>query len=833
MRSHWRIVCALIVLLAPPMARAEPAPFDLAGPQLTIRVTHAGVTLPISETPNLQVGDQLAIKADLPPGQSAHYLLVAAFLRGATNPPPKDWFHRAETWTKKGGEGLKLTVPPDAQQALVFLAPQTGGDFKTLVEAVRGRPGAFVRASQDLNEASLERSRLDTFLAAVRKINETDPDRLKAVSPLLARSLTIKLNPDCLQKASEQQASCLMQGQDALVLNDGHSNSIVQALTSGETAELVQELSVTPQARYGFYSPYIGAVMDMARIMDSMRTAQYQYIPALATAKDDRLSLSLNTPPSFHDPKSVLVAALPAIEPPQPPPLRPVDPKAAYCAAKPKLVLPVEGAPLAFSTAYAHDMVLRISMKSGKTIDAPVKADAEQGGFVADTAAINSGEAGESLEGFLHGEWGFAPFDGPRFRLQIARTQSWTLADGDQASLIVGRDDTVRLKAPDAVCVEGVTLKPADGEPKPVDWKFTQPGELSITVPLKDAQPGAVTLLVKQYGVAQPQAVPLEAFAQAGHFERFTYHAGDLAGVLKGARLDEVAKLTFRGIAFKPGNLTTVGGVDELALASDDPSSISKLKPGEAATAKVALKDGRTVDLKVKIEPPRPSVALIDKSIQAVQTGAVHLASKDEVPLGATLIFSIRAQEPARFTDGAKIEVGTQDQSATTTLTLTNGLFPEDSKVAVATLDTGKMFSPSTFGPLQFRFVNNEGASDWLPLASLVRVPKIRSLACPPQHDRPCELVGSDLFLIDSISNDPGLDHALKVPEGFTGSALPAPRPVEGRIYVRLRDDPSVANPVVIPTTGRQSAFGASRGAAKPSASSPEATVKPVSKPLN
>jgi hypothetical protein len=564
-----------------------------------------------------------------------------------------------------------------------------------------------------------------------------------------------------------------------------------------------------------------------------MRTAQYQYIPALATAQDDRLSLTLNTPPSFHDPKSVLVAALPAIEPPQPPPLRPVDPKAAYCAAKPKLVLPVEGAPLAFSTAYAHDMVLRISLAGGKTIDAPVKADAEQGGFVADTSAISPGDIGDSLEGFLHGEWGFAPFDGPRFRLQIARAQSWTLADEDQASLIVGRDDAVHLKAPDAVCVEGVTLKSADGEAKPIDWKLTQPGELSVTVPLKDAQPGGVTLLVKQYGAAQPQAVPLEAFAQAGHFERFTYHAGDLSGVLKGARLDEVAKLTFRGVTFKPGNLTTAGGVDELSLASEDPLSIGKLKLGETATAKVALKDGRTVDLKVKVEPPRPSIALIDKSIQAVQTGAVHLAGKDEVPLGATLTFSIRAQEPARFADGARIEVATQDQSAATTLTLTNGLFPEDSKIAVATLDTGKAFSPSTFGPLQFRFVNNKGASDWRPLASLVRVPKIHDLVCPVQHDRPCELAGSDLFLIDSLSNDPGLDHALKVPEGFTGSALPVPRPVEGRIYVRLRDDPSVTNTVVFPTVGRRSAPGGSKGPTKPSASSPEPTVKPVSKPLD
>ena len=63
---------------------------------------------------------------------------------------------------------MTITVPEGAQQVLVFLAPETGGDFRTLVNAVQGRPGSFVRASQDLNQAMLDRSRLDTYLAGVR-----------------------------------------------------------------------------------------------------------------------------------------------------------------------------------------------------------------------------------------------------------------------------------------------------------------------------------------------------------------------------------------------------------------------------------------------------------------------------------------------------------------------------------------------------------------------------------------------------------------------------------------------------------------------------------------
>ena len=82
-------------------AWADAAPFDLAGPKLEVKVTRAGKTLPIAEVPNLAAGDRVWIKADLPAGQSAHYLMVAAFLRGSTNPPPENWFFKQETWDRK------------------------------------------------------------------------------------------------------------------------------------------------------------------------------------------------------------------------------------------------------------------------------------------------------------------------------------------------------------------------------------------------------------------------------------------------------------------------------------------------------------------------------------------------------------------------------------------------------------------------------------------------------------------------------------------------------------------------------------------------------------
>lgn len=203
----------VLALSAAGVAVAGSSPFDLAGPNLTIEVTHAGVTLPISETPNLSAGDQISIKAELPASKSEHYLLVTAFLRGPINPPPTSWFQEDKTWDSKNRNGLTVTVPKGALQALVFLAPKTEGDYKTLVNTVRSRPGAFVRAAQDLDQAALDRSRLDAFLAAIHEINRSNPDELKTISPTLAHSLGIKLNSGCLEQATDMQAPCLTQGQ--------------------------------------------------------------------------------------------------------------------------------------------------------------------------------------------------------------------------------------------------------------------------------------------------------------------------------------------------------------------------------------------------------------------------------------------------------------------------------------------------------------------------------------------------------------------------------------------------------------------------------------------
>ena len=122
----------------------------------------------------------------------------------------------------------------------------------------------------------------------MRTINASDPSKLKDVAPLLARSLGMKLTTNASTECRSCRRRASTQGQEALILNDGHSESIVEALTAGPAGDLAMQLSYTPQVNYGFYSPYIGSVMDIARILDTFHTAQYQYIPALATQQGER-----------------------------------------------------------------------------------------------------------------------------------------------------------------------------------------------------------------------------------------------------------------------------------------------------------------------------------------------------------------------------------------------------------------------------------------------------------------------------------------------------------------------------------------------------------------
>ncbi len=803
-KSFFRCFHLLIVLLVGTgAAHADTAAFDLSGPRVEMRVTRNGKTLPISAVANLQPGDRLWIHPDLPDGQSVHYLLIVAFLRGSTNPPPENWFTRLETWTKQAREeGIVVTVPEEAQQALLFLAPETGGDFGTLRSAVRGRPGVFVRASQDLNQASLDRSRLAKYLSEIRETSDSDPKELQARSVLLARTLNIKVDPACFSKPEEEQASCLTQNSDQLILNDGHSQSMVAALTSGPSSDLIGSLSAAPLAGGGFYSPSVGAVVDITRILSNIHTAEYQYIPALALPKQDQLNLKLNNPPSFHNPKSVIVVGLPAVEAAQLPPLRPVNTEEVFCLQMPSLVLPVEGAPLVFSTDIAHEFTLHLQSKSGSSIDLPAKPDAARGGFLIDAHALSAGKLDSQVGGMLRGHWGFETFDGPSFHLQTAQPAKWTIPSTDRSALIVGRDDALHLQSDCAACVSQVTAQDDKEKNLNATWKLLKPDELEVQVPLKDEAAGPVKIMVKQFGLAQPDELPLHAYAEAAHLDRFTINAGDQQGILRGTRLDEVDAFELNGIHFVPAKLTRADQTDELDLSTPNPAPAAALQSDEKLMAHVALKDGRVLDLQTTVEPPRPKVTLISKSIQPGPTpSAIRLGNHDELPQDGRISFFLKTEIPENFQRSEKIEVATADDPSGVVLSLADGnLMLQDSKTVLAVLDPLKSFGPSAFGALRFRAVGADGGKgDWQPLANLVRLPSLKEIRCPDSPDQQCKLSGTNLFLIDSVASDSQFTHTISVPAGSVDSTLTVPRPNGTLLYIKLRDDSSTVDAVVLP----------------------------------
>jgi hypothetical protein len=557
------------------------------------------------------------------------------------------------------------------------------------------------------------------------------------------------------------------------------------------------------------------------------------------------MSLTLNTPPSFHEPKSVLVAALPAIEQAQPPPLHAVNPKDIYCARRDSLVLPVEGAPLVFSTEYAHHTSLRLTGPNGEVLDLPATADAVRGGFLIDTSALATASLADRVQGSLHGSWGFEKFDGPRFQLVNTRAQPWTRSPTDDGALIVGRANTIHLQASSVACIDRIMVKDPAGKELQVEWSPVKSNEVEISLPLQQAEAGPMTLFVSQFGAKDAQPLELQLFPEAGKLESFTIHAGEAQGVLKGSRLEEVASLSIKGLEFVPvasasspetGAMTmalkpvaalasgssapaaasgaTTASAASAAATSTPPASASatsaaatnapsatapatSLKQGETSKARVTLRDGRVSMVNVSVTAPRPSVDLLGKSVQLARgdDSNVQLASQDQLPQDAQLTFSVRAKVPATFGRDASIEIATEDEAFASTLSLANrGLTLADARVAVANIDPAKAFGASAFGRLKFRVVAGGVAGDWLPLVTLVRLPDLQALQCPAESEKACKLTGANLFLVESFSADPAFKAPVPVPEGFPGRALPVPHPSKSGLYLRLRDDPSVIN---------------------------------------
>ncbi|WP_197413967.1 hypothetical protein [Terracidiphilus gabretensis] len=802
----------------------DPVKFDLAGPKVDVQVERGGMKLPIAQVPNLLAGDKLRIKADLPSTQSNHLLLIVAFLRGTTNEPPEDWFHEIETWDKKTAEGTVITVPQGAEQALMFIAPETGGDFKTLRGAVRGRPGLFIRADAGLNEATFEQQRIQRYLAAMKKVDSKDPKVIADRSSKLAVTLDLKPNPDCFKQPVEQQVICLTQGSVPVLLNDGHEMSVTEALSSGTAQDLASNASYTPQAGLGLYSAYVGVIVDVVHIVNLMKTAQYQYIPALSLPEGSTLNLKLNAPPSFLNPKSVIVIALPAVQAAKLPPLKPSNADEVSCLKNPKMVMAIEGAPLVFSTSLAHDMVLHLN-RTGAAVDLPLEADADQGGLVvatdkerkplddvmakANDAARPQGKMGSSTDlvitGTVEGFWGFDHFEGPTVNLQQVNGKDWKIA-GD-TKLMAGQDNKLTLIGNGTACVEHIALSPAQGakdakdvnvkyEPAKEDGGKLQKDTLALSVSLKSVEPGGYSLGIKQFGDENLEHVSLTAYNANIKLDAFTIHAGDQTAVLTGKGLGSVVSLDLDGQTFTPA-----AGSDEATAHLEAKAAVT---PKDGDEAKVKLKDGRVLPVKVTAAAARPGLTLVSMNASQAEEGGtfkVVLSGKDEIPLHGKLTFVITTKDV--FPRTQKIEVATANERAKTMLSLAdNNLVLQDDHTAVVTLDPLKAFGQSAFGPLAMRPIAADGSmGDWTRLGILVRTPEISEIKCTTTDAATCAVSGKNLFLVQSFGAGKDFAKSADVPSGFAQDEFAVPTPADGvTLYLKLRDDPGAAAVVKLPT---------------------------------
>ncbi|HZY73603.1 MAG TPA: hypothetical protein VFE22_10900 [Edaphobacter sp.] len=851
-RHLFYLEVAFALLVACPALFAQGAArFDLTGPKVEIHVTRDGKTLPIASVPNLQAGDKLWIHPDLPPTQSVHYLLVICFLRGTTNPPPDSWFIKVQTWNQKvREEGTTVYVPDEAQEALLFLAPETGGDFSTLRSAVRGRPGVFVRASQDLTEAGFEQARIEKYLAEMRQVPPSDPKALLEHSNLIARTLNLRPNEDCFNRPVEQQYTCLTQTGTQMLLNDGHGETIVSSLTNSETQQLINTASYTSIGGGGAYSAYVGAIVDLVHIMGGLHTAQYQYIPAIAFPQGESLNLRLNTPPSFHNPKSVIVIGLPAIQPSTPPPLRPANANHITCLLQPSVVLPVEGAPLVFSTAFAHDIVLHVKGPDGEK-SLPLVPDSYRGGLAlapetttrkilttASTAkptpepasmsqSKSSGTDAGTVTGTITGMWGFDSFTGPTMQLQTVPGKDWKLAT--DKVLIAGRENHLSLSSTGTACVQSITLNAPSGA-QAAYWKLAdKPKTIDVKVSLKSIDPGALHLAVHQYGEPKPDMVAAETFSEPATLTSLKYYAGDTSTLLSGTNLDQVKQLDLKGLIFTPvangadNDTGQTSSESRLLLSLPENAKSPKLHSGDDLTASVTLKDGRVLSMPVNVAPARPTITLLNKRIGQTTDGTIRLKDPNDLPANQQLIFSLKSS--SSFPRTGKIEISNADDSLHTMLDVASGtLVLQNHHTLVGTLDPLKAFGTSAFGPLRLRAVTPDGiAGDWIPLITLVRLPTIDNVHCPADASQPCTVAGTGLYLVDSIATDADFTNPTEVPEGFIGTSLSLPRPSKSGFYLRLRDDPAAANTVTAPIIIQKAAPVAQKAPPPPEKMEPSA----------
>ena len=342
--------------------------------------------------------------------------------------------------------------------------------------------------------------------------------------------------------------------------------------------------------------------MDVVRLTTALRTPEYQYIPALAVPHVGPPQPEAECR-SFVSQSQVGAGDWTAFGEKRPSclRLRPVDPKSVDCLSNSLLVLPVEGAPLVFSTKLAHGMILHVWSKSGKSLDLPAKADAASGGFVVDNHSVKNDELSSEMSGTVRGQWGFESFEGPTFPLRTSRSvEVDALPPLIKARWSWAATTTCICNPMQPHAYRTSPLRTLRQEAQD-EQKVVSPNEVQIEMPLKDVTPGPLKMQVKQFGLAKPDEVSLHSTPKPRSWTASSSMPATARACLKGTRLDEVASVELNGIHFTPAGLNRVNNEDELHLTASTTADMSGVSADQKQSAKVSLKDGRTLELAITV----------------------------------------------------------------------------------------------------------------------------------------------------------------------------------------------------------------------------------------
>lgn len=784
MRSLKTLFGLLILLTAGSLfARADDVRFDLNGPTVNVTVTRAGRTLPIAQVPNLLPNDQLQLQTNLPLTQSNHLLLIVVFLRGTTNEPPDDWFTAVQTWKPAGQRPIRVTVPDGAQRVLLFVAPETGGDFDSLRSVVKNNPGLFLRASDSLFKASLEQQRIERYLSGMQAVAAEDETVVAARSAKLASALLLKPNADCFKQPVEDQVDCLTQASAPMLLDSGGNTSVSSAISTGASSDFINEAS---QNDGGVYSAYVGTIVDLVHLIGLMHTAQYRYIPALTLPNGATLNTRLNAPPSFSNPKSVIVIALPPIRPSRIPDLHLEHDNQIFCLRNPALVLPLRGSKALYSTTFAHDLYLDFG---GPGRSVPLTLDVVAGGLLLDRSHLMPPPINQPnipfLKATVRGKWGYDNFEGPTLTFQRVGGSDWKLVGAE--SLLARRKAQVQLQGNATACLRSVLLiLPGKDAVSISATPATDSTPITLTLPLDKNEPGTYAVQLLQYGNTSPVTLPIHTYAESGAHVTAAYLSPDQQTItLLGTEATSIRTITVGNAIFHP--VDTPSADNDVEFRIQAPVALH-------ATEKATLQrnDGSTTEVALSTEQPGVMLHVLSLDAQAENVPgelSVQLRTGAAIPLHSTLRFVLSSD--GRFTASDTVEIATAE-GATTQLSFvpgSTGLVLEDLHTAIGTLDADHAFGESAFGALRLRLVRTNGEKGpWVPLGTLVRRPQLSAMHCIAGS---CVLQGKDLFLIKQLSTSDDFSNAMEVSAVTAGDQLTfsAYSSHVHTLYLRLRDD--------------------------------------------